>query len=71
MGWQPIEQAPKSGEELVVTDFEGPPQFARWVVSHLYIEGGFWQNRDGRHRELPTHFVQLPSPNKSENPDAR
>lgn len=60
--WTPIATAPKNGEELVVTDFQGPPEFARWKVSELYDEGGFWCNRDNRRRELPTHFLQLPPP---------
>ncbi|MYM92533.1 hypothetical protein [Duganella vulcania] len=58
--WQTIDKAPKNGEELVVTDFRGPPQFATWTKSEHYVEGGFWRNRDGRHRETPTHFLQLP-----------
>lgn len=60
MDWLDISKAPKDGTELVVTDFKSPPQFATWVPSHLYVDGGFWQNRNSRHRELPTHFVQLP-----------
>jgi len=58
--WQPIEKAPKTGEELVVTDFKGAPEFARWESSNLYVEGGYWRNRDNRRREMPTHFLQLP-----------
>lgn len=60
MGWLPITEAPKDGHELVVAEVGSPPQFARWVESHLYTDGGFWQNRDGRHRETPTHFFELP-----------
>ena len=59
-GWRPIAKAPKTGIELVVTDFKSPPEFAAWVESPLYLEGGYWRNRDGRRREMPTHFVELP-----------
>jgi hypothetical protein len=58
--WTPIAEAPKNGEELVVTDFTGPPEFASWKQSDLYEDGGFWSNRDNRRREMPTHFLQLP-----------
>lgn len=61
MDWLPISEAPMDGTEIVVTDFASPPQFARWAESHLYVEGGCWLNRDGRHRELPTHYINLPS----------
>lgn len=60
MDWLPIAQAPKDGVELVVTDFVSPPQFAYWEESHLYVEGGFWRNRNWCKRELPTHFIELP-----------
>lgn len=60
MVWLSIAEAPKNGEELVVTDFKSRPEFARWVESGLYIEGGYWRNRDGRRREIPTHYIQLP-----------
>lgn len=59
--WLTIDNAPKDGRELVVTDFESPPEFARWTSSNLYTAGGFWKNRDGRRRELPTHFIELPA----------
>jgi hypothetical protein len=57
--WQPISHAPKDGTELVVTDFQSPPEFASWTESDLYTEGGYWRNRDGRRREVPTHFIRL------------
>ena len=59
-GWLPIEDAPKDGQEVVVTDFDTPPQFASWKASNLYSEGGYWANRDGRRRETPTHFILIP-----------
>jgi len=60
MNWKPIKDAPQDGKELVVTDFASPPQFASWEKSHLYTEGGYRKNRNGRSRELPTHFLELP-----------
>lgn len=57
--WLPISDAPKDGRELVVTDFTGPPEFANWKDSTMYMDGGFWSNRDNRRREVPTHFLDL------------
>jgi hypothetical protein len=61
--WNKIEFAPKDGREIVVIDIADQytaPQFAKWVGSNLYVEGGYWSNRDGKHREMPTHFFELP-----------
>lgn len=57
--WQPIETAPKDGEEILVCTAEG----CRYVVCYDEIFSAPWRirNDQGLNKHVPTHWMQPPA----------
>ena len=56
MEWQPIETAPKDGEEFMVWDG------ARTTLAYWWSVGRCWWARDFNEELKPTHWMPIPPP---------
>lgn len=59
MAWQPIETAPKDGQEIVMGFWTGYGQWHQWI--------GLWDKNTRRFRAYhwggpPTHWMPIPEP---------